>query len=97
VAARDWKGGGEVKVSSPIGELPFEPRQMSVKDGGIEIQGLMGAWPAHVRIGVSDLPALARLLAKPAAVAAAAGLISVGLARFARSSRLTAPEGNCSR
>lgn len=84
-----------MKVSSPIGELPFEPRRVSLKDGGIEIDGLMGAWPAHVRIGIDDLPAFVRLLARPAAAAAAAAVITVGLSRFARSSRPTPSEGNC--
>jgi hypothetical protein len=86
-----------VKVSSPIGELPFEPRKVSVKDGGLEIQGLMGAWPAHVHIGLDDLPALARLLARPAAAAAAAAaaaVITAGLARWARSVRPTPSKGN---
>ena len=82
-----------MKVSSPIGELPFEPRKVSVKDGGLEIQGLMGAWPAHVHIGIDDLPALARLLARPAAAAAAA-VITAGLTRFARSLRPTPSKGN---
>ena len=83
-----------MKVSSPIGELPFEPRKVSLKDGGIEIQGLMGAWPAHVHIGLDDLPALARLLARPAAAAAAAAVITAGLTRFARSVRPTPPKEN---
>ena len=86
-----------MKVSSPIGELPFEPRQLSVKDGGIRIDGVMGAWPAHVSIGVGDLPAVARLLARPAAVAAAATAITVGLARLARSCRRVSSERNCQR
>jgi hypothetical protein len=86
-----------VKVSSPIGELPFEPRQLSVKDGGIQIDGVMGAWPAHVRIGVDDLPAAARLLARPAAAATVAAAITVGLARLARSRRRVSSERNCQR
>ena len=91
---RDRKGDAEVKVSSPIGDLPFEPRELSVKDGGIEISGVMGAWPAHVHIGPGDLPALARLLAKPAAAAAVAVVITAGLARFVRSGRRTSLERN---
>jgi hypothetical protein len=86
-----------VKVSSPIGELPFEPRRLSVKDGGIEIQGVMGAWPARVHIGLSDLPALGRLLARPAAAAVAAAVITAGLARRARVTRSVQLKGNCSR
>ena len=72
-----------MKVSSPIGELPFEPRKLTVGPGGIQIEGAMGAWPAHVQIGVRDLPALARLLARPAAVTAAAAVIVTGLASLA--------------
>ena len=72
-----------MRVSSPIGELPFEPRKLTVRPGGIQIEGAMGAWPAHVQIGVGDLPALARLLAKPAAVTAAATITVTGLARLA--------------
>ena len=70
-------------VSSPIGELPFEPRKLTVGPGGIQIEGAMGAWPAHVQIGVRDLPALARLLTRPAAVTAAAAVTITGLASLA--------------
>ena len=70
-------------VSSPIGELPFEPRKLTVGPGGIQIEGAMGAWPAHVQIGVRDLPALTRLLARPAAVTAAAAITVTGLASLA--------------
>ena len=72
-----------MKVSSPIGELPFEPRKLTVRPGGIQIEGAMGAWPAHVEIDARDLPALARLLARPAAVTAAAAVIVTGLASLA--------------
>jgi hypothetical protein len=70
-------------VSSPIGELPFEPRKLTVRPGGIQIEGAMGAWPAHVQIDARDLPALARLLAWPAAVTAAAAITVTGLAGLA--------------
>ena len=72
-----------MKVSSPIGELPFEPRKLTVRPGGVQIEGAMGAWPAYVQIDARDLPALARLLARPAAVTAAAAVIVTGLASLA--------------
>ena len=72
-----------MKVSSPIGELPFKLRKLTVRSDGIKIEGAMGAWPAHVQIEPRDLPALARLLAKPAAVTAAATVIIAGLASLA--------------
>jgi hypothetical protein len=65
-----------VKVSSPIGELPFEPKRLRVSRGGLDIDGAMGAWPAHVHVDPSDLPALGRLLPLRALTfAAAAGLL----------------------
>jgi len=70
-------------VSSPIGELPFEPRKLIVRPGGIQIEGAIGAWPARVQIDARDLPALGRLLARPAAVTAAAAVIVTGLASLA--------------
>jgi hypothetical protein len=70
-------------VSSPIGELPFEPRKLTVGPGGIQIEGAMGAWPAHVQISAGDLPALARLLGRPAAVTAVAAVTITGLAGLA--------------
>lgn len=83
-----------MKVSSPIGELPFEPRSLAFRDGGVEVRGLMGAWPAHVLIDARDLPAVLRLIATPAAVTAVAATTVVGLARWAASRRRHSPEGN---
>jgi hypothetical protein len=44
----------------------------------------MGAWPAQVRIGLADAPAVLRLLAPPAVVATAV-LTAVSVAIRARS------------
>ena len=75
-----------MRVSSPIGELPFEPRRLRIADNGLRIEGVMGAWPAQVTIDAADLPALIRL-SRPALLAAA-GLTTVfGLARLARPNR----------
>lgn len=61
-----------MKVSSPIGELPFEPKRLRVRRSFIEVEGEMGAWPARVEIAWSDIPALVRLVRVPLIVAAAA-------------------------
>jgi hypothetical protein len=63
-----------MRVSSPIGDLPFEPRRVRLVRGGVELEGAMGAWPARVRVEPSDLPALARLVRRPAIAAAVVGL-----------------------
>jgi hypothetical protein len=77
-----------VRVSSPIGDLPFEPRALRLRDGSLEIDGVLGAWPAQVSIGLEDAPAVLRLLATPAAVLAAV-LAATGVAALARRTRPT--------
>jgi hypothetical protein len=67
-----------MRVSSPIGDLPFVPERVRVSRDGVEIDGAMGAWPAHVHLDASDLPALARLLPlRTLLLAVAAGLLAV--------------------
>ncbi len=51
-----------MKVSSPVGDLPFKPTRIRVKNGSIHLDGAMGAWPAHVQIEISDIFDLAYLL-----------------------------------
>jgi hypothetical protein len=43
-----------MKVSSPVGEFPFELRAVSVRRRGVRLDGAMGAWPAHVEITLAD-------------------------------------------
>ena len=83
-----------MRVSSPIGDLPFEPRKLRLRNGGIQMEGVMGAWPAQVQIGLEDIPGILRLLAKPAGIAAAVLTTVVGVATLARPSRRHQPERN---
>jgi hypothetical protein len=73
-----------MKVSSPIGELPFEPTALRMRGGRVEVQGVMGAWPAHVVIEPADLPSLLRLARGPT-IAAAAVIIAALAVRFRHS------------
>jgi hypothetical protein len=68
-----------MKVSSPIGELPFEPTTVRVHGGRLEVEGVMGAWPAHVVIEPADLPSLFRLVRRPAIAVAAVGLAALAI------------------
>jgi hypothetical protein len=68
-----------MKVSSPIGELPFEPTALRVRRGRVEVEGVMGAWPAHVVIELADLPSLLRLTRTPAIAAAAVSLSALAI------------------
>ncbi|MEI6363447.1 MAG: hypothetical protein WCP95_15090 [Actinomycetes bacterium] len=59
-----------MRVSSPIGELPFEPVSLHYRNKTLVMEGSMGAWPARVVIEPADIPSVLRLVAKPAAIAA---------------------------
>ena len=54
-----------MRVRSPIGELPFEPKRLRVVGREVHITGEMGAWPAKVVIDASDLPSLLKISALP--------------------------------
>ena len=54
-----------MRVSSPIGELPFEPKRLRDVGREVHITGEMGAWPAKVVIDASDLPSLLKISALP--------------------------------
>ncbi len=72
-----------MKVSSPVGEFPFEPTRLEVQDSSLVVHGLMGAWPATVRVDRSDLPTLIRLIPPPvlAILVLVAGIVSWRLVR----------------
>jgi hypothetical protein len=56
-----------MKVSSPVGDFPFEPQRLKLGSGHLTLEGQVGAWPARVEMEPRDLVTLAR----------AAGLIVV--------------------
>jgi len=66
-----------MKVSSPVGDFPFEARRLTVKNGRMVLEGAMGAWPARVEIEPKDIVHLARLVPWP--VIAVAGIALAGL------------------
>jgi hypothetical protein len=71
-----------MKVSSPVGEFPFEPQRIGLEDGGLVLHGSMGAWPATVRIDPADIPSLFRVIPWPVwAGVVAVVVILRGLAR----------------
>ncbi len=76
-----------MRVSSPIGDLPFVPRRVTVSRLGIEIDGAMGAWPAQVNIDASDLSTFAACMPIRAA---SVGLVATGLVIRVLHSRKTA-------
>ena len=74
-----------MKVSSPVGDFPFEAERLEVKGGRLVVIGSMGAWPARVEVGLEDLPQLVRLVPPP--VLATVGVIALALLRVLFGSR----------
>ena len=75
-----------MKVSSPVGDFPFEADELVIEGGNLVVRGSMGAWPALVEIGPEDVPRLVRLI--PAPVLAVGGvLLLVVCARLLRGER----------
>jgi hypothetical protein len=69
-----------MKVTSPIGELPFTVRGVSLQRGHVVVEGELGAWRSRIELGTGDLPMLARAFRGPL-IAAAAGIAVLALSR----------------
>jgi hypothetical protein len=69
-----------MKVTSPIGDLPFTVRGVSVRGGHVVVDGELGAWRSRVEIGPRDLPMLARGLRGPL-LAIGAGIAAIAILR----------------
>jgi hypothetical protein len=70
-----------VRVSSPIGDLPFEVEAVRLEGRGLVVEGRLGAWESRIHVGPEDVPMLARALRVPIAAVAAAGLAAYLLGR----------------
>ena len=43
-----------MKVSSPVGEFPFELERLRRQGTHLSLEGRMGAWPARVEVSAED-------------------------------------------
>ena len=66
-----------MKVSSPVGDFPFEADEIGLERGHLVVRGSMGAWPARVEIGPEDVPRLIKLI--PSSALAATGLLLIAI------------------
>jgi hypothetical protein len=66
-----------MRVTSPVGEFPFEMTRVTVNRGRVTVEGAMGAWPSRIELEPRDFvqPALLRALA-PFGIALAIGAIA---------------------
>ena len=70
-----------MKVTSPIDELPFTVRSVSLEGRHIVVEGELGTWTSRIEVGAEDLPMLARAFRRPLI---AAGMVVVALAILRR-------------
>jgi hypothetical protein len=70
-----------MKVSSPVGDFPFEPLQVRVKPGHLTLEGQVGAWPARVEFEPKDVVTLARAAGPWGAILPLAAVVLVTAAR----------------
>jgi hypothetical protein len=73
-----------VKVISPIGELPYWFDGIELRDGSLVVRGRLSEFDSRIVIEPSDLRALGRAVALPAAGVAAAALALLALRRSRR-------------
>jgi hypothetical protein len=69
-----------MKVTSPIGELPFTVRSVSLEGRHMVVEGELGTWTSRIEVGAEDLPMLARAFRGPL-LAAGIGVVALALLR----------------
>ncbi|HEX5251813.1 MAG TPA: hypothetical protein VFW14_19265 [Gaiellales bacterium] len=70
-----------MRVTSPIGDLPFEVEAVRIERRELVVDGRLGAWQSRIHVEAADLPMLARALRVPLAAVAAAGLAAYVVGR----------------
>ncbi|HEY8857894.1 MAG TPA: hypothetical protein VIM27_00480 [Gaiellales bacterium] len=70
-----------MRVSSPIGDLPFEVTAVRREGRELVVEGLLGTWRSRIHVGVEDVPMLARALRVPLAAGASAALAALLIRR----------------
>jgi hypothetical protein len=61
-----------VRVTSPIGDLPFEVTAVRREGRELVVEGSLGAWRSQIHVGAGDLPMIVRAVRGPLAVAGVA-------------------------
>jgi len=70
-----------VRVTSPIGDLPFEVEAVRIEGRELVVDGRLGAWKSQIHVEAADMPMLVRALRVPLAAVAAAGLAAYVVGR----------------
>ncbi len=70
-----------MRVSSPIGDLPFEITAVRREGRGLVVEGRLGTWGSEIHMDASDVPMLARALRGPLIAGAALAATAIALRR----------------
>lgn len=70
-----------MRVTSPIGDLPFEVEAVRIEGRALVVDGRLGAWKSRIHIDAADVPMLVRALRVPLTAVAAAGLAAYVVGR----------------
>ena len=70
-----------MRVTSPIGDLPFEVEAVRIEGRELVVDGRLGAWQSRIHVEAADVPMLARALRVPLVAAATTGLALYALRR----------------
>lgn len=70
-----------MRVTSPIGDLPFAVEAVRIEGRELVVDGRLGAWRSRIHIEAADVPMLARALRVPLTAVAAAGLAAYVVGR----------------
>jgi hypothetical protein len=70
-----------MKVSSPVGDFPFEPLRVTLQPRHMTLEGQVGAWPARVEFERGDLFALAKAAGALTVIPALAAVVLAAGAR----------------
>ena len=69
-----------MKVTSPIGELPFTVRSVTLEGRHMVVEGDLGSFTSRIEVGAEDLPMLAHAFRGPLVVAGI-GVIALAVLR----------------
>lgn len=72
-----------MKVTSPVGDFPYEIERVALEQGHLVLLGRMGSWPGRVELELRDAARLASVLRLPLLTAGVAGLVLLARRRAA--------------
>jgi hypothetical protein len=73
-----------VKVSSPVGDYPYEVTGVSFRGGHLVVAGRLGVWETTMEVEPADFAAIGRRALRPLALLAMLGAAAAAAGRLPR-------------